>query len=218
MRFIDKLKWRRTYLVDWRLQLGMAWRAVGLVAVTLMVVSAGLIIPLLADLHPSSPDGALLEAPTVMLYLNDRFWWLALTCIGLAAVGAILVSHRIAGPLVRVRRNLRWLGEGRLPAPLRTRSRDFLQVEVATLNATVANLGQQLDAVRTAHAGLASALATVGATLRNGDAAAATVQLQNAFAADDILGRQLAKFVTMAPADELPSTSAAVPVEAFAGA
>jgi signal transduction histidine kinase len=218
MRFIDKLKWRRSFIVDWRLQVAMAWRAIGLVVCTLMVVSAGLIIPLLDDLHPVAREGSLLEAPAVMLYLNDRFWWLALTCIGLASAGAILVSHRIAGPLVRIRRNLRWLGEGKLPAPLRTRSRDFLQSEVATLNQTVAMIGQQVESMRATHAGLSSTLAAGAAALRNGDAAAATHQLQSAFAAVDDLGRQLATFVAMAPADELPATIAAVPVEAAAGA
>jgi hypothetical protein len=218
MRLIDRLKWRRSFIVDWRLQFAMAWRAIALVVITLMVVSAGLIIPLLGNLHPSANNGSLLDAATVMLYLNDRFWWLAFTCIGLAAVGAIFVSHRIAGPLVRFRRNLRWLGEGKLPAPLRTRDRDFLQSEVATLNQTVAMIGQQVANMRAAHADLASTLTASAAALRNGDASTAAQQVQSAFAAVDGLGRQLAKFETMAAADELPATTVVVPVEAVAGA
>ena len=49
-------------------------------------------------------------------------------------IGTVRFSHRVAGPMVRYKRNLALLADGKLPPPLRTRRSDFLKEEVVVLN------------------------------------------------------------------------------------
>ncbi len=140
---------RRRYIVDARLQYSLCRQVVGYSLLTLVGVTVGLFWPVLSGLaDPTSEmDG---DFATVMLYMHDRFWIIALVCLVLAAGGSILTSQRIAGPMVRFKRNLRMLADGRLPAPLRTRSRDFMKEEVDCLNSAVMGVEAMVDDAKAA--------------------------------------------------------------------
>jgi hypothetical protein len=103
------------------------------------------------------------EQAVVMLYMHERFWWLASLCVVIVVLGAVKFSHRIAGPLVRFKRNLRLMADGKLPSPLRTRSGDYLQEEVACLNQAVAGLTARVESMHKAHAVLQRELETAAA-------------------------------------------------------
>lgn len=144
---------RRRLLVDRPFQTSLMLHALGLGLLTLVVVSAGIFVPLLWDLRSGGP-AVDIDVAVVMVYMHERFWLVAAVCVVLAAHGALQLSHRIAGPLVRYKRNLRLLASGRLPPPLRTRRRDYLKEEVECLNAAVAGVRERLAAVRAAQAAL----------------------------------------------------------------
>ncbi|MCR9247443.1 MAG: hypothetical protein NXI31_20625 [bacterium] len=141
---------RRRLLVDRQLQLSMVFHALVAVVLILVIAIAGSIAPLVWQLSDGrSQDHE--AAAIVMLYLHERFWPLAFAGALIAGAFALHYSHRIAGPLVRVRRHLRQLGDGEISPQLRSRRRDFLKVEVECLNFAVAGVGQRIEAIQRAH-------------------------------------------------------------------
>lgn len=144
---------RRQVVVDRPFQRSLCLHGVGLGLVALAAMSAGIFVPLLWNLDAARP-GADTDSAVVMVYMHERFWLVAGICLVLVALGALRLSHRIAGPLVRYKRNLRLLAQGRLPPPLRTRRRDYLKEEVACLNEAVDGVRERVAAIRAAQAAL----------------------------------------------------------------
>jgi hypothetical protein len=146
------VRWR--YIVDWKLQGSLILHGITYGALVLLAVSAGIFSPLLWDLGVVDMDGGYEEQAIVMLYLHERFWLLAMMCLVIVVLGAVRFSHRVAGPMVRFKRNLRLLSDGKFPPPLRTRRTDFLKEEVGCLNKAVVGVGERIDAIRRAQVDL----------------------------------------------------------------
>jgi hypothetical protein len=90
--------------------------------------------------------------------LHERFWPLASLCLVIVVLGAIRYSHRVAGPMVRYKRHLRLLANGKFPPSLRTRRNDFMKAEVSCLNQAVLGVSDRVDAIRRAQIELDSKL------------------------------------------------------------
>jgi methyl-accepting chemotaxis protein len=76
-------------------------------------------------------------AATQLLALHARFWP-AFTVVAATFIAhQLIVSHRIAGPLYRIRQVLRSLARGELPPEVRLRKRDMLTEEADELNALI---------------------------------------------------------------------------------
>lgn len=149
---MSRLFFRRRFIVDWQLQGSLCWHGLLYGCLVLVTVTAGIFLPLLWNLGDALDRPGFEEQAIVMLYMHDRFWLLAVVCCLIVTLGAMRFSHRIAGPLVRFKRNLRLLAEGKLPPPLRTRRSDYLKQEVACLNAAVAGVESRVQAVQQAQA------------------------------------------------------------------
>lgn len=199
------LRWR--YIVDWKLQDSLCLYGLLHGLLVLVAMSAGIFVPLLWNLSDAEAARVLEEQAVVMLYMHERFWWLALGCAVLVLLGAIKFSHRIAGPLVRYKRNLRFVADGKLPSPLRTRNGDFLQEEVACLNGAVAGIAARVEAMQQAHAALERELE--GATARVSRQAA--FELEPLRAASRELGRRLHAIERYDPADDVLPHALPVP-------
>ena len=149
---MNKRLLRRRFIVDWKLQGSLCAHGVLNGVLVLVTVSCGIFAPLLWNLRDGSELHRFEEQAIVMLYMHERFWLLAALCLCIVVLGAIRFSHRIAGPLVRYKRNLRLVAAGKLPPPLRTRRGDYLQEEVACLNDAVAGVASRLPALHEAAA------------------------------------------------------------------
>lgn len=185
---------RRRYLVDARLQLSIVWRTVALAVFLLLTVLIGLLLPIVHDFETPGDADLASDAATVFLHLHRNLWWIALVCIVLPALLALQSSHRVAGPLVRVKRMLVQLAQGRLPPPLRTRRADYLKPEVALLNDAVGHLGEQMQRMRESHRHLQKKLVVVAANAAVQADDQARWQLQAASAAADALGAMLQQY------------------------
>lgn len=141
-------RWR--YVVDRKLQGSLVVHGVLYGAAVLAAVGLGIFGPLLSGLGGAHSDPGFEERSLVMVYLHDRFWLIAGCSLLVVVVGAIRFSHRVAGPMVRFKRNLRLLAAGQLPPPLRTRRGDFLKDEVDALNRAVGGVEERVAAVRRA--------------------------------------------------------------------
>lgn len=200
---------RRRYIVDWKLQGPICLHGLLYGGFVLLAILAGIFLPLVWDLGSATQSAGFEERSIVMLYMHERLWWLVLACAAIVAVSAIKLSHRIAGPLVRYKRNLRLLADGKLPPPLRTRPGDFLQEEVACLNAAVEGVQTRLAVIRRAQVALAGEAQSVAA--RSPQSAGALL------AASRDLEQAMAAFEPHDTGDERRSAAVAAPVVALAG-
>jgi len=190
---------RLRILVDWNLQASLCAHGVLYGSLVIVAVVCGIFAPLLWTLAGADADAALEDQAIVMLYMHDRFWFLAVLCLFITALGSLKFSHRIAGPLVRYKRNLRLLARGKLPAPLRTRRHDYLKEEVACLNEAVAGVAERIDAIRDAQVAVAREVqAVVARTPRT-----AVAQLEPLLAASRQLEQTLAAFSRHDPKDDV---------------
>lgn len=181
---------RHRIVVDRKLQWSLCAQGVLHGVMLLTLVAAGLFAPLLLDLGNQAPNDPLqADLAAVMLYMHHRFWWIAAAGFVLIAVGAMRFSHRIAGPMVRVKRNLRLMAEGKLPPELRTRDGDFLKEEVACLNAAARGIEARVAAMRAAHAELRRELRQAADAVRY---EGVVPDLSAALAAESRLGEALA--------------------------
>ncbi|MBX3462036.1 MAG: hypothetical protein KF830_02615 [Planctomycetes bacterium] len=204
------LRWR--YIVDWRLQGSLCAHGLLYGLLVLVAVCAGIFLPLLWNLRDVDRAVVLEEQAVVMVYMHERFWWLALWCFLIVVLGSIKFSHRIAGPLVRYKRNLRLMADGKLPAPLRTRAGDYLQEEVACLNRAVAGIAARVEAMQAAQAVLDRALHDALDRLPQ----AAASELEPVLAANRELERRLAAIERFDPRDDVLPEPVTAPVAALA--
>jgi len=205
---------RRRFIVDWKLQGSLCAHGVLNGLLLLVTVSCGIFAPLLWNLGDSSELHRYEEQAIVMLYLHERFWLLAALCLGIVVLGAIRFSHRIAGPLVRYKRNLRLVAAGKLPPPLRTRRGDYLQEEVACLNGAVVGIATRVEAIRRAQSAVRREVHAVIERLPRQQ----TQQLEAMTVALQQLEQAVSEFKVHDPGDELVTDQAEALAPALAGA
>ncbi|MCA8956027.1 MAG: hypothetical protein KDC87_08130 [Planctomycetes bacterium] len=149
MNALQKLYMRRTYIVDRKFQLNVLVRSVSFVVFMLLVMSVTLFVPLIRAIQGEGLNRLdRSEKATTMLYMHEHFWPVALLCLVVATLGSIHISHRIAGPMVRVKRIMRSVIDGVFPKPLRTRDHDYMQDEVAVLNQLVQSVGTRIESLQ----------------------------------------------------------------------
>lgn len=205
---------RRRYIVDWKLQGSLCAHGLLYGGLVLVAVCAGIFMPLVWELGDGVVESNYEEQAIVMIYMHDRFWLLALLCACIVMLGAIKFSHRIAGPLVRYKRNLRLMAEGRLPTPLRTRRSDYLKEEVACLNAAVAGIATRVEAIRSAQAAVRREVLAIAD--RSG--AVTTAQVDALVAASTALEQAVGAFSMHDPGDERLPAENRTPQVQLAGA
>lgn len=142
------IRWR--FVVDWQLQGNLVLNGLLYGSLTLVTVCGGILGPLLWALSDAESATANADQALVMIYMHERLWFLVALCLLVMVLGTLRFSHRIAGPLVRYKRNLRLLAQGKLPPPLRTRKQDYMQEEVRCLNNAVAGLVSRIELIRQA--------------------------------------------------------------------
>lgn len=132
---------RRTYLVNRRLQL----RYAGFILLLVMGVSVvsgytifytlwSMLGDKLARVYPQGMLEQILRRTTFVLTIN------LLVVAPFIVWISILYSHRIAGPLVRITRALKEIGEGNFDTNITLRKRDELKELAASINGMAASL------------------------------------------------------------------------------
>lgn len=153
---------RRTLWVDGRLQ-GILLRrdlAFGLILIATFVST--LLLPLLLALHETGDAQAELEVALAFLHLHGTLWPAGALSLLVVVCASIFTSHRLAGPLARLRRHLRLAQMGERPGPFIIRAGDHLQADIDQLNATMAALEARAEAFDRLQAALLAAQAASG--------------------------------------------------------
>ena len=119
VNLLQKLGLRRQYIVDPPFQYNLIGRAIAFVLFTFLLMCVGLFLPLITKCDDANGDSsAEYDTATAFLYVHENFWPIALICLVVAIIGVVRISQRIAGPLVRVKRHLNSVAEGRFPQPV----------------------------------------------------------------------------------------------------
>jgi general secretion pathway protein G len=132
----------------------------------LCLISAAFIATLfgplfLSLLDPSSGDEELSTTATAFLVLHGRFW-LAIAVTSFAWLGHLaIVSHRVAGPLVRLCGIFRKAGRGDVSMRVRIRAKDYLQQEAEALDTMMLGLRRRIGVVKGRLTRVETALANV---------------------------------------------------------
>ncbi|PIE25584.1 MAG: hypothetical protein CSA62_00830 [Planctomycetota bacterium] len=145
-----------------------------------ILLLVGLFLPLMLEIE-ATKGGNPLDASTVasvFLYLHDHLFQLIGLYLFLATLSAIRFSHRIAGPMLRFKRRLYEIGDGKFSEPLRTRDSDYMQSEVRALNAMSHSLLLRTQDIVHSEAALRAAIEEMQAALRPGEDARVDARLQ----------------------------------------
>lgn len=102
--------------------------------------------PTLLDLWTGDPDGDAAQALATQLNDFQKHVWPALALLlSVVALHAVAVTHRVAGPLLRIYRCVKEVGEGDMSARVRIRRRDYLWLEAQVLNDMLDRLTERVE-------------------------------------------------------------------------
>ena len=123
------------------------------VLIYFLAAIAGVIVvvfgPLVWDFSgPSTSTLEEYEAAGVFLRLHQQFWPVILGLVVLIIAHAILISHRIGGPLYRFRSVFQAVGGGDLSMRVRLRKHDLAKREALELDRMIAQLRQRIRGIR----------------------------------------------------------------------
>jgi methyl-accepting chemotaxis protein len=139
--------------------------------------------------------------------------WIALPiAVLLCLAHAVLVSHRIAGPLYRFKQSFRELAGGNLGLVVRIRRADYLAPETDAINRMIEELADKVQHIRTRHAATSRTLPELARALERNDVREAAVLCGKLGTELDALGRAIHVFRVPAVAEDDPvRTPAPVP-------
>ena len=158
---------RRKKVLIGRLQCRFVGFLLGYFLLLMFTLVAILVIPPVVRLSFYQDDFSMVSAAaTQLLYLHSRLWPALGIVLILFMVHSVLFSHRIAGPLVRIRRLFKEIGAGDLGMQVRIRRRDFLHPEVEALNKMLRALEHKVGELAVCEQRASAALARLEAEAR----------------------------------------------------
>lgn len=117
-------------------------------ALIVLVIGGALFLPLMIQLDVGDVYNEQVRvAAHEFLSLHTRVWPPLFFTVALLILHNVLVSHRIAGPLYRFRREMEEIGKGDLAKKLKIRKRDYLPKETAALNDMLASLRDKVTRI-----------------------------------------------------------------------
>jgi len=194
--------WKRRILVNrfqYRLIAGNFLYLVAVV-IAFFVVLFGPLVAVLADASTTVSQRE--AASHQMLILEERVWFVVPVLIALCIFHSALISHRIAGPLVRFKRIFADLAEGDLSMDVRVRQHDYLQEEAELMTEMVNSLGSRVQSIRDDYREASSILPQLMEAVGRGATEDAAVLAGKLGTQMDLLGQQINEFRT--PGDTEP--------------
>ncbi len=151
MTRISNRRQTSSILQNRRVQFIHALLIITYLSVYTLLLSAAALAPTVMALRGDAEHATQSDAAELFLFEN-RVWPLALGLILACGVHSIFMSHRVFGPLVRVRREAALIGQGDLSRRLRFRRNDHMLDLRDALNDMVRDLDRQMSEVHLARA------------------------------------------------------------------
>jgi len=161
---------RKKYLID-DLQYRVLLTSMLYILAVVLVFVGTVFLPLMVTLESDvSPSPAVRDAAQEFLALHSRVWPPVLGLIALLVVHNILFTHRIVGPLYRIRNELRKIGDGNLFVQVKLRGSDYLDKEAASVNEMVDALRMKIRTIEQNQKKASAALVELQRALIRGSA------------------------------------------------
>jgi hypothetical protein len=179
---LGRFSWRRKYLIcgfQYRLVAGSFLYMVAIVLIFLAAVFR----PLIGTLEHG---GAQSEAARLLLAFNETVWVALPIMLAICATHSVLLSHRVAGPLHRFKREFRTLGRGDFSRRVSIRASDYLTEEVEAMG-----VASRVRDIRTEHREAAKTLEDLSRALGRGTPGEAAVIAGKLGTQLDLLGHRI---------------------------
>ncbi len=134
------------------------------------------------------------RAAQQFLLIDETVWLPLLLTFLCLTTHSVFVSHRIAGPLVRLRRVLGAVGDGDLAVRATLRQKDYLVREQAVINEMIGKLSGRIGAVETTAEDIRARLAGLRTAIATGSRGEVLDQLTTLDERADWLGAALGQF------------------------
>lgn len=195
---------RRRYLID-PLQYRIILTSMLYVLAVVLVFAGALFMPLAMALNMEMADSpALRDAAREFLSLHSRVWPPVAALVMLLVIHNILLSHKIVGPLFRIRSDLKRVGDGNLFVQVKLRKNDYLEKEAASINEMVESLRSKIRSIEQNQKKATAVLADLQRALARGAAADMADQI-------DDLGEVLGRLRESVEQFQLPRDAARLP-------
>ncbi len=185
---------RRQKIVDAKFQLGLGLHLIGWLYLYVVLFAVGANLPAIKSIFAS--DISEPDYVDAMLALRgfSRFVVVPLALTFLAMAGhAIVVTHRIAGPVYRMKMVLRQVAAGELPPSVRFRDHDYLKDLAEEATTALAALRDHRQRTQRMNAETSEALRRVLQAAKDGaDAARLAALAQEALEAAERVDRMVA--------------------------
>ena len=139
-----------------------------------------------------------------MLALHERVWFAIPMIIALCLLHSVVVSHRIAGPLLRFRRIFQGLARGDLSQNVAVRRHDYLHAEAAAIADMMGSMAAKMRAIESGHAAASAMLSDLRQDLERTSQRATAAKGEMLAAQMEILGQRISQFRTPAIDAEQP--------------
>jgi len=145
---MDATNRRRTIIVgnlQRRLLLNYAMHLIMIVG---LFLAALYVPPMLNMQNPEFASSARAVVAKELLAMHVRMWPALLFVVVAISIHAVIVTHRVAGPMVQIRHALDRLRAGDLEHRIHIRSNDYMKVETDHINAMLDVFAQHLEDAR----------------------------------------------------------------------
>jgi methyl-accepting chemotaxis protein len=164
-----------------------------------LVFGAVLFGPLMISME-SDHEAAVLsqgQAATYFLQLQKVVWPAVVILFGLLFVATVIFTHRIAGPLYRLRNVLKVVGEGNLTVRASIRKYDYLHQEVDCINEMIDSLRTKVRDIEAQYREAQASMLELNSAAQNSDAQDTARQIQRLHEQMERLGERLGQFRTV---------------------
>jgi methyl-accepting chemotaxis protein len=159
----------RRVLVDGLQNRLIAVSALHFVLIVLVFASA-LLVPLIGRMSiEGAYDEEVVAAAHQFLNLHYHLWPPLFLTLALLTLHNIIITHRIAGPLWRIRRELAAIGNGDLSRVVRIRPRDYMCQEADAINSMTQSLRARVERIDERNEAATAALARLESAARDND-------------------------------------------------
>lgn len=129
---------RKSFLIDREIQVGITLRFVVIFAIFVIVSSSVIFLPSALQLITGGTVDELAGPASEFLLLHKRIWPMVLVIVAGTVIYSLFFTHRIAGPIYRLNKELKNMIDGNFPQKITLRDRDFFK-ETATLLEELSN-------------------------------------------------------------------------------
>jgi methyl-accepting chemotaxis protein len=168
---------RRKLIVD-DLQYRLLIAGIIYFAAVVFIFACSLFVPVIIQLEKGGAASyEAQEAAHQFLVLHDRVWTPLVLAFVLLIVHSVLTSHKIAGPLYRIRTVLNSVGKGDLSGKITLRKKDYLKKEADAVNAAIESLRERVERLRSHSEDASAHLTALKQSAQSGAAESVTQQV-----------------------------------------